>query len=312
MIPDDLPQDMPSFIARFGSDEQCRDYLFKARWPEGFRCAACGHDDAYALRTKIVYECAACRKQHSLLAGTMFERTKTGLSRWFLAIYLVTSSKGGIAATELRRQLGFASYGTAWTWLHKIRKAMVRPGRAPLAGGVEADETLVGGPRPGKRGRGAAGKALVGGAVESGRGEARRGRRLGRLRLAVLPDASATSLEDFLAGAVAKPASVATDGWSGYLGLPVAGYGHEPVSLSASGGDAALHLPAIHLVFGLAKRWLLGTHHGAVSAKHLPAYLDEYVFRFNRRTAKRLSHGFARLIEQALQTKPSTYRQIAA
>src|SRR4051812_24931026 len=113
MIPDDLPQDMPSFIARFGSDEQCRDYLFEARWPEGFRCAACGHDDAYALRTKIVYECVACRKQHSLLAGTMFERTKTGLSRWFLAIYLVTSSKGGIAATELQRQLGFASYGTS-------------------------------------------------------------------------------------------------------------------------------------------------------------------------------------------------------
>ena len=132
MLPDDLPEDMPSFLARFGTDEQCREYLFKARWPDGFRCAACGHDDAYALRTKIVYECAACRKQHSLLAGTIFEQTKTGLAKWFLAIYLVTSSKGGIAATELRRQLGLGSYQTAWTWLHKLRKAMVRPGpRAP-------------------------------------------------------------------------------------------------------------------------------------------------------------------------------------
>ena len=141
MLPDDLPEDMPSFVARFGTDEQCREYLFQARWPDGFRCSACGHDDAYALKTKIVYECVACRKQHSLLAGTIFEQTKTGLAKWFLAIYLVTSSKGGIAATELKRQLGLGSYQTAWTWLHKLRKAMVRPDRQPLAGRVEADET---------------------------------------------------------------------------------------------------------------------------------------------------------------------------
>ena len=258
---------MPSFLARFGNDEQCREYLFKARWPDGFRCAACGHDDAYALRTKIVYECVACRKQHSLLAGTIFEQTKTGLAKWFLAIYLVTSSKGGIAATELKRQLGLGSYQTAWSWLHKLRKAMVRPDREPLAGRVEADETYVGGPRPGKRGRGAAGKTLVAGAVEAGETE---GRRLGRLRLAVVPDASAASLEGFLGAAVATPTAVATDGWSGYAGLAAEGYAHEPVDPGASG--AALRLPGIHLVFGLVKRWLLGTHHGAVSKKHLPAY----------------------------------------
>src|SRR3954451_12644401 len=311
MLPDGLPEDMPSFLARFGTDQQCREYLFKARWPEGFRCAACGHDDAYTLKTKIVYECVACRKQHSLLAGTIFEQTETGLGRWFLAIYLVTSSKGGIAATELQRQLGLGSYQTAWSWLHKIRKAMLRPDRQPLAGRVEADESYVGGPRPGKRGRGAAGKTLVGAAVEASRGEAR-GRRLGRLRLAVLPDASAASLEGFLAANVAKPATVATDGWRGYLGLPAEGYDHEPVSSSASRGDAALRLPAIHLVFGLAERWLLGTHHGAVGEKHLPAYLDEYVFRFNRRTATLVSHGFARLIEQAVKIRPTTYREIIA
>jgi hypothetical protein len=140
MLPDDLPEDMPSFVARFGSDEQCREYLFEARWPDGSRCVACGHDDAYALRTKIVCECAACGKQHSLLAGTAFEQTKTGLSRWFLAIHLATSSKRGISAMELKRQMGFASYGTAWTWLHKIRKAMVRPDRKPWAHHVGADE----------------------------------------------------------------------------------------------------------------------------------------------------------------------------
>ena len=208
MIPDDLPEDMPAFMARFGTDQQCREYLFAARWPDGFRCAACGHADAYALKTKIVYECVACGKQYSLLAGTIFEQTKTGLSRWFLAIYLVTSSKRGISAMELKRQMGFGSYGTAWVWLHKIRKAMLRPGREPLGQRVEADETLVGGPRPGKPGRGAAGKTLVAGAVETRRGKAR-GRRLGRFRLARLPDASAASLEGFLAANVARPAAVA-------------------------------------------------------------------------------------------------------
>ena len=307
MLPEDLPQDFLEFNARFGTDEQCREYLFHARWPEGFRCDGCGYEDAYTLRTRLVYECAACGKQHSLLAGGLFEQTKTGLARWFLAIYLVTSSKGGIAAAELQRQLGFGSYQTAWSWLHKLRKAMVRPDRAPLAGRVEADETYVGGPRPGKRGRGAVGKTLVAGAVEAGRAE---GRRLGRLRLAVVPDASAASLEGFLGAAVATPAAVATDGWGGYAGLPAKGYAHEPVELG--GGDAALRLPAIHLVFGLAKRWLLGTHHGAVSPKHLPAYLDEYVFRFNRRTARSISHGFARLVEQAVRTKPATYWAIVA
>jgi len=309
MLPDDLPQDFLEFNARFGTDEQCREYLFRARWPDGFRCDGCGHDHAYTLRTRLVYECVACRKQHSLLAGTIFEQTKTALARWVLAIYLVTSSKGGIAAAELQRQLGLGSYQTAWSWLHKLRKAMVRPDREPLAGRVEADETYVGGPRPGKRGRGAAGKTLVAGAVEAGETQ---GCRLGRLRLAILADASAASLDAFLAAHVAKPATVATDGWRGYLGLPAEGYDHEPVSSSASRGDAALRLPGIHLVFSLVKRWLLGTHHGAVSEKHLPAYLDEYVFRFNRRTAKRVSHGFARLIEHAVRIKPSTYRAIVA
>ena len=145
-----------------------------------------------------------------------------------------------------------------------------------------------------------------------GRGGTRQGpkRRLGRLRLAAVADASAASLEAFLAANVAKPAAVATDGWQGYAGLGAAGYAHEAINLSTSWGDAVLRLPAIHLVFGLAKRWLLGTHHGAVGKKHLQAYLDEYVFRFNRRTAKSISHRFARLIEQAILTPPASYRAI--
>jgi transposase-like protein len=309
MLPQDLPGDLPSFLARFGTDEQCREYLFGTRWPDGFCCAGCGHDRAWAHKARLIYECAACGKQHSLLAGTIFEQTKTGLATWFLAIFLVTSSKGGISAMELKRQMGFGSYQTAWTWLHKIRRAMVRPDREPLALRVEADETYVGGPRPGKPGRGAAGKVKVAGAVESGRGKAK-GRRLGRLRLAVVEDVSARSLQGFLGRNVAKPAAVTTDGWSGYAALDVAGYVHEPLNLSTTWGDAAVCLPAIHLVFGLAKRWLLGTHHGAVGKKHLGSYLDEFVFRFNRRTAKNLSHRFGRLIEHAVRMEPTTYRAL--
>jgi transposase-like protein len=307
----DLPRDLPSFLKRFGTDAKCRAYLVQARWPAGFCCTGCGHDQAWSHKKRLIEECTACGKQHSILAGTIFEQTKTGLAKWFLAIYLVSASKGGISAMELQRQMGFGSYQTAWSWLHKIRRAMVRPERAPLSARVEADETYVGGPRPGTPGRGATGKIRVAGAVESGRGQAR-GRRLGRLRLAVVADVSANSLEGFLGQNVARPAAVATDGWSGYAGLAAAGYAHEPLNLSASWGDAALRLPAIHLVFGLAKRWLLGTHHGAVSAKHLPAYLDEFVFRFNRRTAKRLSHRFARVIEHAVQLPPTTYRTLVA
>ena len=305
-----LPRDLPTFLERFGTDEQCRAYLVRARWPEGFRCGGCGHDQAYRHQKRLIEECTACGKQHSILAGTIFEQTKTGLARWFLAIYLVTSSKGGISAMELQRQMGFGSYGTAWAWLHKIRRAMVVPGRKPLSERVEADETLVGGPQPGKPGRGAAGKTVVAGAIESRRGKAH-GRRLGRLRLQAVRDASARSLVGFLGQNVLHPAAVATDGWSGYRGLEAEGYAHQPIPLARSWGDAALRLPAIHLVFGLAKRWLLGTHHGAVSAKHLQTYLDEYVFRFNRRTAKSIAHRFARLIEQAVLTQPTTYRAIS-
>ena len=305
----ELPGDLPSFLKRFGTDAKCRAYLVRARWPEGFRCSGCDHCEAYSHKKRLIEECRCCGKQHSILAGTMFEQTKTGLSKWFLAIYLVTSSKGGISAMELQRQMGFGSYGTAWTWLHKIRRAMIRPGREPLQQRVEVDETLVGGARSGKSGRGADGKTVVAGAVETRPGKGRK-RPLGRLRLAAIPDASAASLEGFLAADTARPLTVTTDGWAGYRGLKAKGYAHEPINLSASLGDASLRLPAIHLVFSLAKRWLLGTHHGAVRPKHLQRYLDEFVFRFNRRKANAVSHGFARLIQHAVKTPPTTYHGI--
>ena len=303
----DLPRDLPSFLARFGTDAQCRAYLVEVRWPDGFRCADCGHDRAWSHHRRLIEECRACGKQHSILAGTIFEQTKTGLARWFLAIYLVTSSKGGISALELQRQLGFRNYGTAWTWLHKIRRAMVDPDRRQLDGAVEADETLVGGRKPGKRGRGAAGKTVVAGAIEAAPGETRK-RELGRLRLEAVASAAGADLT----ANVAERAAITTDGWRGYGGLEAAGYDHHAIDLARSWGEADQRLPAVHLVFGLAKRWLLGTHHGAVGAKYLQRYLDEFVFRFNRRRAKSPAHGFARVLQHAVRIPPATHLEIVA
>ena len=240
------------------------------RWPEGFRCAGCGHGAAYRHQARLIDECVACGKQHSLLAGTIFEQTKTGLARWFLAIYLVTSSKGGISAMELQRQMGFGSYQTAWTWLHKIRKAMVGPDREPLAARVEADETWSAAPGPASR---AAVRPARPWSPARSRAAAARpaGRRLGRLRLPAVPDASATSLEGFLAANVAKPADRRHRRLVRLCAAsPPPATTTSRSTSAAAWGDAALRLPAIHLVFGLAKRWLLGTHHGAVSTKHLP------------------------------------------
>ena len=279
MVPDELPRDLPSFLARFGTDAQCRAYLFAQRWPQGFCCQGCGHGAAYHHRRRLIEECAACGKQHSLLAGTMFEQTKTGLARWFLAIWLVTSSKGGISAMELQRQMGFGSYQTAWSWLHKIRKAMVRPG-APAAG------------RTG-RGRRDAGRRCQAGQARPWCRRQDRGRRCGRGGARQGPQASARPaaaqgrgrrLGREPGGLPRRQRGPARRGHHRRLaGLCRAGRGRlrpRARSTSATGwGDAVLRLPAIHLVFGLAKRWLLGTHHGAVSKKHLQAYLDEYVFR---------------------------------
>jgi transposase-like protein len=223
----------------------------------------------------------------------------------------VTSSKGGISALELQRQLGFRSYGTAWTWLHKIRRAMVDPDRRQLDGAVEADETLVGGRKSGKRGRGAAGETVVAGAIEAAPGETKK-RALGRLRLEAVASAAGADLERFITTNVAERGAITTDGWRGYGGLEAAGYDHHAIDLARSWGEADQRLPAVHLVFGLAERWLLGTHHGAVGGKYLQRYLDEFVFRFNRRRAKSPAHGFARVLQHAVRIPPATHREIVA
>jgi hypothetical protein len=334
MLESGLPTDLPSFIRRFGSEDACRDHLFKLKWPDGFLCRACAGTRCYRLETRLSYECSACGSQHALLAGTVFEQTKSPLSTWFLAIYWFLASKGGVSALELKRHMGFKSDQTAWTWLHKLRRAMAVRG-TPLEGPVEVDETLLGGPEPGKRGRGAGGKTLVAGAVEtrlvqrqapdasrlSGAAHIRAEalcarlaanpgevqRCLRRIRLGVIADASAEALGRFIDAAVAGDATIATDGWAAYRkgrrGRP-----HQRTVVSKSEGKAHDHLPAVHLVFTLLKRNIAGTYHGGIG-RHLPAYLDEYVFRFNRKSLTPVRNALT-VVARAMTTEPFTNRMI--
>jgi len=285
----DYPRTLGEFEAAFASDEACRDYLARLRWPEGFRCPRCGNMKAYAIGATL-YQCSACRYQVSVIAGTIFQDTHKPLTMWFRAFWWVAGQKNGASALGLKRILGLGSYQTAWAWLHKMRRAMVRPGRDRLGGLVEVDESYIGGEKSGKRGRGAEGKALVAVAVED-KGD----QGIGRIRMMVVPDASGKSLIGFVSASVVEGSGVRTDGWSGYSGLSAAGYDHIVECRNASVGDRPSKL--VHLAVSLLKRWLLGTHQGAVSHEHLPYYLDEFVFRFNRRTSTHRGLLFFRLLQ---------------
>ena len=290
MIERDFPKSLPEFLERFGTEEACAEYLVRQRWPEGFRCE-CGSSSACLLSTRAIYVCHGCRRHHSVTSGTAFHGTRKGLRTWFLALYLMASSKQGLSAKELQRQLGFKSYETAWSWLQKPRRCMVAPDRSPLSGEVEVDETYVGGPQEGKRGRGAGGKAIVACAVE------RTERGMGRVRLAVVENCSKAKLTAFLDGRLELESTVHTDGWRGYDGLERSGYAHVREVVDGSGMEAHVVLPSVHRVFSLLKRWMLGTHQGAISRKHLQRYLSEFEFRFNRRTSHAPTHLFQRLVE---------------
>jgi transposase-like protein len=298
---DDYPKTLSEFEARFSTEESCRDYLYQLRWPKGFQCPRCNHRKAWPVNT-ILFQCARCDGQISVTAGTIFHGTHKPLTLWFRMIWWVTGQKNGASALGLKNILGLGSYRTAWTWLHKLRRAMVRPGRDRLAGVIEMDESYIGGGKTGKRGRGAAGKSLVVIATEIN------GDRIGRIRLHRVMDASAASLGAVVEGATAPGAVIRTDGWSGYSQLNRLGYYHEIVRNESDVGDNLL--PSCHRVASLLKRWLLGTHQGAVSHEHLEYYLDEYTFRFNRRTSKHRGKLFYRLLQNAVEMGPVTYRQM--
>jgi len=242
--------------------------------------------------------CKACGRQTSITAGTPLHGTRKSLREWFQAMFLVATQKTGTSAANLQRQIGLKSYETAWTWLHKLRGCMRLIGRRRLTGQVEADECYVGGVEADAVGRQTEEKALVAVAAED------LGGRIGRVRLEVEPDASQESLTGFVVANVEPQGAVRTDGWSGYAKLKQAGFRHEAINVKRSGKTASEVLPHVHLVLALLKRWLLGTYQGAVSAKHLQAYLDEFTFRFNRRTCRFATGIFEGLVAAVVAGPP--------
>jgi len=297
----DYPKTLMELERQFSTEEACREYLFRLRWPSGFRCPRCGHAKAWT-RADGLFECQGCGYKASIKAGTIFEGSRKPLVLWFRAIWWVTSQKNGASALGLQRILGFGSYETAWTWLHKLRRAMVRPGRDRLSGTIQIDETYIGGEKSGKRGRGAEGKTLVVIAAQED------GDATGRIRLKQVVDASSESLEAAVQETVVTGAIVKTDGWKGYNGLKMLGYQHKVIRKTAEVGKNLL--PLCHREAALIKRWLDGTHQGAVSHEHLGYYLDEYTFRFNRRTSSYRGKLFYRLLQNAVVLSPTKYHEM--
>jgi len=298
---EDYPKTILDFEQRFATEEACREYVAQLRWPEGFCCPRCGHGEVWIMKRGL-YWCRQCDYQVSVRAGTIFQDSRKSLRLWFRAIWYVVNQKQGVSALGLQRVLGLGSYRTAWTWLHKLRCAMVRPGRDRLLGTVEVDETYIGGKKPGKRGRGADGKTLVVVAVED------KGDKIGRIRLRRVADASAASLIPAVQESVEDGALVRTDGWISYEKLSSKGYEHIVVRKDASVGDNLL--PLVNRVVALLKTWLQGTHQGAVRPSHLDYYLDEFTFRFNRRTSRSRGKLFYRLVQQAVVISPITGNNI--
>ena len=300
----DFPRTLADFQDRFASEEDCRRYLVACRWPDGVRCPRCGGGDTYGLAGRGLLQCRSCRHQTSVTAGTVLHRARVPLRLWFSAAYLVTTHTPGFSAVQLQRQLGLDRYETAWTMLPKLRRAMRRPERDRIAGPVEVDETDGGGVEEGRRGgrRRDSTKAIVVGAVE-----VRDGGGSGRIRLAVVEDLSATSLTAFVTAAVKPGNTVLTDGWQGYAPLRHA-YDHRPSTVGELRNASKL-LPRVHRTFANLKTWLKGTHHG-VSAKHLPHYADEFVFRFNRRRTPMAA--FQSLLGLTTQHAPTTHKMLYA
>lgn len=277
---EDYPRNRLEFDAFFPDDASCMRYLESLRWGEGFVCPRCGRRGTPWRSSRGLLLCPSCRRQASVLAGTIFHRTRTPLRTWFLAAWEITSQKYGANGLGLQRILGLKSYQTAWAWLHKFRRAMVRPGRDRLKGIIEADESYVGGEEAGVHGRETVKKAIVVIAVEVNDDK------LGRVRLRAVPDVSGASLTGFLSEVVVPGSVIHTDGWSGYATLKSMGYRHEVTVVSQSPDPVHVLLPSVHRVASLLKRWILGTLQGGIATAHLPYYLDEYTFRFNRRRSQ--------------------------
>ena len=299
-IEEQYPKDFQEFLIQFKTDDDCWNYLFEMRWPNGYTCPKCSHDKYWITGKKLIH-CIKCGHQASPTANTIFHATRKPLLLWFHIIWWVVAQKTGVSANNLKDFMGFGSYETAWSWLHKLRRAMVRPHRDRLTGTVEVDETYIGGKETGKgnQGRGAETKSLVVVATEC------KGKQIGRVRFRIIKEASGDELLPFIEENIEPGSMVITDGWSGYNSLSNSkDYNHEARIISGSGQEAHELLPHVHIVDSLVKRWIYGTHQGNISPKHLSYYLDEYAFRFNRKLSTYRGKLFYRLIQQAVSTSP--------
>jgi len=300
------PKDFQEFILQFKTEDDCWNYIFEMRWPGGFSCPKC-KGSKYWLTNKRLIHCSSCENQTSITGGTIFHGTRKPLLLWFHIIWWVVAQKTGASAYNLKDFMGFGSYETAWAWLHKLRRAMVRPERDKLTGFVEVDETYIGGKEIGKgnQGRGAETKTLVVVAAEC------KGKQIGRVRFGCISDASGDNLLRFIEENIEHGSNIITDGWTGYSSLAHSkNYIHEAKIISGSGQEAHELLPHVHMVDSLVKRWINGTHQGNVSPKHLPYYLDEFSFRFNRKLSTYRGKLFYRLIQQAVTTSPVPLNEI--
>lgn len=309
----DYPKTWVEFEDWFASDQSCAAYLERLRWPGGFCCPACAVLDTPGRATRGRLICRACRHQSSVTAGTIFDKTRSSLRAWFAAAWYITSQKQGVSALGLQRVLGLNSYQTAWAMLHRFRRAMVRPDRDLLGGTVEVDEAYLALRRGARAKRkGASSKAhnksnLVAIAVAV---EVLEPKGFGRIRLRHIQAPTIEALMPFVRENVAPGTNVRTDGSPIYGQLQKEGFAHDPFVLLGSKTPAHEPLPGVHRVTSLLKRWMLGTHHGAVDPRHVDYYLDEFTFRFNRRTSRSRGMLFYRLMQQSAATTPVTYANI--
>ena len=297
---EDFPKNEVEFDRRFYSEVACIEYLFQLRWPEGFSCSHCGHT-RYWTSSRGLYLCRHCEHQQSVTAGTIFHGTRKPLTLWFKALWWFSTRKTSVNATSLKELLGLGSYQTAWCWLQKLRTCTVFPDRSKLSGVIEVDEFYLGGEHSGQRGRGAEHKCKVAVAIE------RQGRKLGRLRLQVIKDCSADELISFATENITIGSHITTDGWPAYNGLVSKGYDHKAV-VQSKAEEKETVLPGVHLVTSLFKRVILGTFQGRFDPQYLQRYLDEYVFRFNRRSCRSVGKKFWRMMQQAAHSGP-VYRR---
>ena len=302
-----------AFQDHHGCEAACIETLAQYRWPDGYVCARCGGRESYQLKSRPrVFECAGCGRQESVTAGTIFHRTRTPLRKWFLAAWWMARDKRGVSAQSLSRDLGLR-YETAWLMAHKLRHALTEGAEFPLDGLVEIDESYYGGRGKSEsrgRGRSNPNKSLLVMAVEkrpvgAGKGIKKSGFAAGRARLVVLPAASMKELGGFVRNAVRPGSHLLTDGFAGYLGLDD-DYHHHAV-VQGKGENAELLSPIVHVLFSNVKTWLNGTYHG-VGAKHLPRYVREWNYRFNRR--KRIPDMIDFVLDRAMTRPTITYKEL--